>query len=67
MEQTFTNVYERNLWGNNNISEYNGSSGEGSALNYNKDSYVPFLKKFITDNNIKTIVDFESMLITVSS
>jgi hypothetical protein len=57
MEQTFTTVYERNLWGNNNISEYNGSSGEGSALNYNKDSYVPFLKKFITDNNIKNIVD----------
>ena len=57
MEQTFTTVYERHLWGNNNISEYNGSSGEGSALNYNKDSYVPFLKKFITDNNIKNIVD----------
>lgn len=29
----------------------------GSSINYNKDSYVPFLKKFITDNNIKNIVD----------
>ena len=26
-------------------------------LNYNKDTYVPFLKKFINDNNIKNIVD----------
>jgi hypothetical protein len=58
MEQCFTNVYENNLWGNNNITEYNGSSGGGSSLNFNKYTYVPFLKKFITDNNIKNIVDF---------
>jgi hypothetical protein len=57
MEQTFTNVYENKLWGNNNIPEYNGSSGPGSDINYNKDNYVPFLKKFITDNNITNIVD----------
>jgi len=57
MEQCFTNVYENNLWGNNNNSEYNGSSGPGSSLNYNTYTYVPFLKKFITDNNIKNIVD----------
>ena len=56
-ECVFTNVYENNLWGNNNIAEYNGSSGSGSTINYNKDTYVPFLKKFITDNNIKNIVD----------
>jgi len=58
MEQCFTNVYENNLWGNNNITEYNGSSGDGSSLKFNTDTYVPFLKKFITDNNIKNIVDF---------
>ena len=57
MEQTFTNAYESKRWGNNNIAEYNGSSGPGSKLNYNKDTYVPFLKKFINDNNIKNIVD----------
>ena len=39
------------------MSEYNGSSGGGSDLDYNKDTYVPFLKKFIVDNNIKNIVD----------
>jgi hypothetical protein len=58
MEETFTNVYESNIWGNNNIAEYNGSSGCGSNINYNKDTYVPFLKNFIIDNNIKNIIDF---------
>jgi hypothetical protein len=58
MEQCFTNVYETKLWGNNNNPEYNGGSGDGSDINYNKDTYIPFLKKFITDNNIKNIVDF---------
>ena len=57
METAFTNVYESKAWGNNHIGEYNGSSGGGSKMNYNKDTYVPFLKKFITDNNIKNIVD----------
>jgi hypothetical protein len=57
MEQTFTNVYESNLWGNNNNTEYNGSSGSGSDVDYNKDTYVPFLKKYILNNNIKNIVD----------
>ena len=33
------------LWGNNNNAEYNGSSGLGSEIYYNKDTYVPFLKK----------------------
>ena len=57
MEDIFTNVYENNIWGNNNNTEYCGSSGGGSHINYNKDTYVPFLKKFIVDNNIKNIVD----------
>jgi hypothetical protein len=57
MEQIFTHVYEKNIWGNNNNAEYNGSSGLGSEISYNKDNYVPFLKKFITDNKIKNIVD----------
>jgi hypothetical protein len=57
MEQIFTNVYEKNVWGNNNNTEYNGSSGGGSDIDFNKNTYVPFFKKFITDNNIKNIVD----------
>jgi len=57
MEQVFTNIYENKIWGNNNNSEYNGSSGAGSNININRETYVPFLKKFILDNNIKNIVD----------
>jgi hypothetical protein len=58
MEQPFTNIYECKSWGDNNIDEYSGSSGAGSGINYNNDTYVPFLKKFIIDNNIKNIIDF---------
>ena len=57
MEKIFTNVYENNHWGDNNNDEYNGSSGEGSNIDYNKDTYVSFLKKFIAEHNIKNIVD----------
>jgi hypothetical protein len=57
MEPVFKNIYENKLWGDNNNSEYSGTSGEGSDINYNKDTYIPFLRKFIHDNNIKNIVD----------
>jgi len=57
MEGIFTNVYENKLWGDNDNVNYIGSSGNGSSVSYNKDNYVPFLKKFITDNNIKSVVD----------
>jgi hypothetical protein len=57
MESVFTSLYENKNWGDNNNPEYSGSSGNGSEINYNKDTYVPFLKKFIIDNNIKTVID----------
>jgi hypothetical protein len=57
MEEVFTRIYENRSWGNNNNSEYNGSSGPGSDVDYNKENYIPFLKKFIIDNNIKNVVD----------
>jgi len=57
MEEVFTNIYEKALWGNNGNQEYNGSSGYGSELDFNKDTYVPFLKKYIMYNDIKSIVD----------
>ena len=57
MEEVFTNIYENKIWGCNGNSEYNGSSGGGSDIDYNENTYVPFLKKFITDNDIKNIVD----------
>ena len=57
MEEIFTNVYENKTWGDNSDDTYKGSSGPGSDLNYNKDTYIPYLKKFILKNNIKNIVD----------
>ena len=57
MEETFTEVYEKKIWGSNDNTEYNGSSGDGSRIYFNKDTYVIFIKKFINDNNIKNVVD----------
>ena len=57
MEHIFTKVYETKLWGNNNSTEYSGSSGGGSDIDFNKDKYVPFLKSFITDYHIQSVVD----------
>ena len=56
MENTFTEIYEQLVWGNNNNEEYNGSSGSGSSIKYNRE-YIPILKKFIINNNIRNIVD----------
>ena len=49
MEHNFDNIYKTNHW----IS----GSGPGSTIAYNKDVYIPFLKQFIIDNNIKTVAD----------
>lgn len=57
MEYIFTNIYKKKYWGDNKNNKYNGSSGDGSKLEYNINTYIPFLKEFITKNNIKTIVD----------
>ena len=56
MEEAFTNVYERKIWGDNGETEYAGSSGSGSTVDYNK-TYIPYLKEIINKNKIKTIVD----------
>jgi len=49
MEKTFTDVYSRNEW----LID----SGPGSTIEYNIHFYIPFLRKFILDNNIKNITD----------
>ena len=50
-------VYESNKWGDNDNTEYEGSSGEGSKLWYNKNTYIPFIRHFFDHNNIKSVVD----------
>ena len=57
MENIFTNIYEMNTWGNNKHSEYSGSSGGGSSIDFNKNTYIPFLKTFIRERNIKHVID----------
>lgn len=57
MESFFTYIYENKQWGDNENINYNGSSGGGSDIDYNKDTYVPFLKDFIITHEIKNIVD----------
>jgi hypothetical protein len=58
--EAFTNVYEKNIWGDNNDPNYEGSSGTGSDIKYNSKTYVPFLKHFIKKYNIKNVVDLGS-------
>jgi hypothetical protein len=57
MEDIFSYIYEQKVWGDNFNPEYKGSSGSGSDINFNLNNYIPFLKKFIIDNNIKNVVD----------
>ena len=52
MINVFTNIYEQCEWGNNNNNEYNGSSGDGSSIYYNMNTYIPFVKNFINNNDI---------------
>ena len=61
MEEIFTNVYENKTWGHNNDVEYNGSSGGGSDIEYNKDTYVPFLHIF----SFKTPIFYEIIYIYI--
>jgi hypothetical protein len=57
MDRVFTEVYENKLWGDNKDKQYSGSSGDGSSIEYNIKSYIPFLRKFINLNGIKSVVD----------
>lgn len=53
----FSNVYKNKVWGDDKNDSYTGSSGTGSDVEYNRHTYIPFIKKFILDKNIKTVVD----------
>jgi hypothetical protein len=57
MDKVFTEIYETCQWGNNGASQYKGSSGAGSTIMYNLNSYIPFLQRIIKETNIESIVD----------
>lgn len=57
-EVLFTNIYEKESWGKTMCSSFSGSSGGGSNLSsYNLEIYIPFIQRFITNNNIKSVTD----------
>lgn len=57
MEHVFTEIYEKATWGDNAATDYKGGSGPGSALAYNQEKYIPFLRDFIMTKGVKTVVD----------
>lgn len=57
MEEIFTKLYETCSWGSNGAKEYKGSSGWGSNFSANANTFIPFLKGFILQNQIKKVVD----------
>ena len=52
----FTSIYERGAWGDNGISDYKGSSGDGSFVEKNKE-YIRFLNGFIKEKGIQSVSD----------
>jgi len=56
METVFTNIYLNCVWGDNKNSNYSGSSGIGSTLEYNS-QYIPFIKSFIANYETNVVVD----------
>ena len=58
--KAFTQIYEKSQWGSNNNDTYNGSSGSGSSIAFNIESYIPKIRLFIINNNIKKVVDLGS-------
>ena len=53
-EKVFSDIYKNRVWGTNEKGE--GTSGPGSAEEHTK-KYVVFLQKFMTERDIKSVVD----------
>lgn len=54
----FKNIYENAIWGTNCCDEFDfhGSSGKDAKKTYNHD-YIVFMKKFIMNNDCKSVID----------
>jgi len=53
----FTQIYETCAWDDNKDPLYRGSSGGGSTIDYNKDTYVPCMRQLMRNRGIKTVAD----------
>lgn len=54
--EIFTDIYEREYWGQNLHPAYRGSSGSGSAEAYNE-AYIAWVRDFFQTKNIESVVD----------
>lgn len=55
--EVFTNIYKNKVWGDSGNVFLLGSSGQGSSVEATDEYYNPFIRKFIEENNIKTVID----------
>ena len=55
----FTNIYTMLTWGSDECTEYIGSSGDGDrdVCIKKNEVFINFMRKFITQNNIRTVAD----------
>jgi hypothetical protein len=55
--EVFNSIYENRVWGDSIAHDYIGSSGWGSDISFNINTYIPFVKGFIGTHNIRSVVD----------
>ena len=55
--EIFTEIYESCQWGDDKNENYKGSSGSGSLLKNNENTYIPLLRAIIINNRITSVVD----------
>lgn len=51
--ETFSEIYEKNLWGGEKGEFYSGTGSEGKYA----EIYIATIRKFLTENQIKSVVD----------
>jgi len=56
-KKIFTEIYEKKMLGDDRSTYYPGSCGPGATYDYNRDEFIPFLRQFIIDNQIKSVAD----------
>lgn len=55
MEERFTKIYDKAIWGKNYKGE--GGSGKGDGTSPDSTHYINLVMKFMKDNDIKTVCD----------
>jgi SAM-dependent methyltransferase len=51
--ETFSEIYEKNLWGGEKGEFYSGTGSEGKYA----ETYIATIRKFLSENNIRSVVD----------